>query len=143
MSICLVYLINLPGAILNCANTHPNTLSFTVIRTHPPSLVCSSLPSIPTSLQPTTTHVLTSPTHFKPICSLSHQFLVYIQIRSTNPTHYLPFQPTLSPCVLCAYVLYIPVCFCAFGFHVPMCLCNSFLRTLLPMPIHFTRLCLC
>ena len=45
MSICLTYLINLPGAILNCANTHSNPLPFIVIRAHPLSFICSSLPA--------------------------------------------------------------------------------------------------
>ena len=44
-------------------------------------------------------------------------------------------QPIFSPCVLRAYVLYVPVRLCAFVFHVPTCLRNSFLCTLLPMSI--------
>ena len=54
---------------------------------------------------------------------------------------FLPFEPIFSPCVLRAHVFYVLLCLSAFVFHVPMCLCNSFLCTLLPMSIYFTRLC--
>ena len=74
-------------------------------------------------------------TPFRPMCSLPHPFPVPIQVLSPNPTYHLPLQPIFSPCVLHVYVLYVPVWLCAYVFHVPTYLCNSFLCTLLPMPI--------
>ena len=115
LSICLTYLINLRGVILNGANTHFHPLPLTLINPHPFSLVYRPLPFIPTLFQPTPTHVQTTRTHFKPICSLSHPLLVHIQILSPNPSLYLRFQPIFSPCVLDAYTFYVPV---YMGLHV-------------------------
>ena len=73
-----------------------------------------------------------------PMCSLSHQFTVYIQILSPNLIHHLPFQPLFSPYISRAYMLYVHMYSCAFVFHVPMCLCNSFLCNLLPMLLYLS-----
>ena len=106
--------------------------------------IFDQLPLIFSTFWPTPTHVYPSPTRLlPPKCSLYHPFPVNIQVFSPSPNHHLPFQSILSPCVLRAYVFYVPACLCAFVFHVTMFLCNSFLCTLLPMSIYFTCLYSC
>ena len=93
----------------------------TPIHSHPLTLIFNPLPLMfsPFLL------ILNPP---PPMCSLSHPFPVHIQIVSPNPIYHLPFQPKFSPCVLHAYLFYVPVRLCAFVFHVPMCLCLCTLR---------------
>ena len=108
-------------------------------------------------LQPTPIHFHSLLTHFHSFSAHSHplplMFSPLVLILSpysntliqsnpppTIPTHLVPI---FSPCILRAYVVYVPVCLCVFVLHVPTCLWNSFLCTLLPVSIYFTCFCVC
>ena len=47
--------------------------------------------------------------------TLSHPFLVHIQMLTPNPTHHLPSQPIFSPCI------YVPACFTYLCAYAPLC----------------------
>ena len=106
----------------NRAPTHSHALPPTPIYSHPLLLIFYPLPFIFGSFTPTHTHVYVIATLFKPTPNYVQTlapFPVHIQILKPNPTHHLPFQPIFSPCILRAYVLYVPVCLWPLCFTCP------------------------
>ena len=120
---------------------HSQTLSSTPTHSHPLYSFLTLFHSF-SALFRALPHMIGSPLLIlnpnPPMCSLSHQFTVYIQIFSPNLIHHLPFQPLFSPYISRANMLYVHMCSYAFVFHVPMYLCNSFLCNLLPMLLYLS-----
>ena len=120
---------------------HSHPLLSTPTHSHP-------LPSTaihPQQLPPT----LPTPIHLQLTVIYFHSFQpILLNLNPLQPMYRLlpntltHSNPYLYPCVLRAYVLYVPVRLQVFVFHVPMCLCSSFLCILLPMSIYFTCFCI-
>ena len=118
---------------------HNNKMGFIKSCSHPPPCTLTHYYPVPST-----------PTHyFKSFLTYSHSFSVFfhplplmfsslllilnsnhgqtlpafpahIRMLAPNSTHQLSFQLIYSPCILCIYVLCVPLYLCPFVFHVLM-----------------------